>query len=304
MKNTKLQFISIILLIGLQAILNAGCELYEQDEYRELVQVESYLVEGRQLPVVRVSRTLPIDVEYTFENAALSGAIITISLLDENGEAEEIFPYLAGAASGIYIPLDQTHIVEARRSYRIDVSFNNRDEQLTAVTTVPDQIQVINDVRESVVYQSEEQLEIVLAPTVQTQDQNVFVFDALARNPAFESLTPFYLSVVTDGDAEIEDFFSNSSGLINEGNFDIMADGTISLNFPWIGAAFYGETTVVTNSVDRNVAELLRSQEVQLGGSTLSPGEIPNLRYNIEGGIGVFGSISSDSVVTNFLRPQ
>ncbi|PWN06380.1 DUF4249 family protein [Rhodohalobacter mucosus] len=291
------------LLFALLMILGTGCDLYEQDEYRELVQIESYLVAGRQLPVVRITRTLPIDVEYTFESAALSGAIVSITLLDENGGTAEVFPYESGAATGIYIPQDDTHIVEARRSYRIDVTFSNRDEQLSAVTTVPDQISVINDVRESVVYQSDEQLEIVLAPTVQTQNQNVFVFDALALNPTPESLTPFYLAAVNDGDAEIEDFFSNSSGLINEGNFDIMADGTIFLNFPWIGAAFYGETTVVTNSVDRNVAELLRSQEVQLGGSTLSPGEIPNLRYNIDGGIGVFGSISSDSVVTNFLRP-
>ena len=297
------QFLLFTTLFALQIMLIAGCELYEQDEYRELVQVESYLVAGRQLPVVRVTRTLPIDREYTFQDAALSGAIVSISLLDENGETEEVFPYGTGAAGGIYTPLNETHTVVPRRSYRIDVAFNNRDEQLTAVTTVPDQISVINEVRQSVVYQSEEQLEIILAPTVQTQSQNVFVFDALAQNPTFESLTPFYLAAVSDGDAEIEDFFSNSSGLINEGNFDIMDDGTIFLNFPWIGAAFYGETTVVTNSVDQNLAELLRSQEVQLGGSTLSPGEIPNLRYNIDGGIGVFGSISSDSVVTNFLRP-
>lgn len=301
MKISQISFIT--LLIILQIMLFTGCELYEQDEYRELVQIEAYLVAGRQLPVVRITRTLPIDREYTFENAALSGAIVTISLLDENGETTEVFPYGAGFTNGIYIPLDDTHIVEPRRSYRIDVAFNTRDEELTAVTTVPDQISVINTVRESVVYQSEEQLEIILAPTVQTQNQNVFVFDALAQNPSLESLTPFYLAAVTDGDAAIEDFFSNSSGLINEGNFDIMQDGTIFLNFPWIGAAFFGETIVVTNSVDQNVAELLRSQEVQLGGSTLSPGEIPNLRYNINGGIGVFGSISSDSVVTNFLRP-
>ena len=301
MKINKLHLFT--LLVALPLMLAGGCELYEQDEYRELVQVESYLVAGRQLPVVRITRTLPIDREYTFEDAALSGAVVSISLMDENGETEEIFPYGAGAATGIYLPQNDTHTVQARRSYRMNVTFINRDEELTAVTTVPDQISVINDVRESVVYQSEQQLEIMLAPTVQTQDQNVFVFDALAQNPSFESLTPFYLAAVTDGDADIEDFFSNSSGLINEGNFDIMPDGSISLNFPWIGAAFYGETTVVTNSVDRNVAELLRSQEVQLGGSTLSPGEIPNLRYNIDGGIGVFGSISSDSVLTNFLRP-
>jgi hypothetical protein len=215
----------------------------------------------------------------------------------------QLFPYSAGPAAGIYIPAGDEHSVLSGRTYRVDVEFTDRDNILSAETTVPDQISVINEIRESVVYQSDEQLEIVLAPTVQTGSQNVFVFDALAQDPSEENLTPFYLAAVNDGNTEIEDLLSNSSGLINEGNFDLMPDGSISLLFPWIGAAFYGETIVVTNSVDRNVAELIRSQEVQLGGSTLSPGEIPNLRYNVEGGIGIFGSITSDSVTTNFLRP-
>ena len=300
----KLRLISIFtLIISLPALTMGGCELYEQDEYSELVQVESYMIAGRTLPVVRVTQTLPLDQEYTFQAAALNGAVVTVSLLNENGGVEEVFPYSMGAAGGIYLPLNDIYTVESRRTYRIDVSFVNRDEELTAETTVPDQISVINDVRDEVIYQSEEQLEIMLAPTVSTGNQNVFLFDTIASDPSFENLTPFYLAAVEDGDADIEDFFSNSSGLINEGNFDVMPDGTISLNFPWIGAAFYGENIVVTNSVDRNLSELIRSQEVQLGGSTLSPGEIPNLRYNIDGGIGIFGSISSDSVVTNFLRP-
>ena len=298
-----LRLFKILVSIIISIYLLTGCELYEQDSYQELIQLESYLIANRSLPQVRLSRTLPIDQEYTFNDAAVTGADIRITLLDQNDSPREVFIYTQSQSEGVYLPINNTHQVLPGRTYRIDVEFLNRPEVLQSETTIPDQVEVINDVRETVVYQSEEQLEIVLAPTTQTQAQNVFLFDAIAVNPSFENLTPFYLAAVEDGDSDIEDFFSNSSGLINEGNFDIMPDGTISLKFPWIGAAFYGETIVVTNSVDRNLTDLLRSQEVQLGGSTLSPGEIPNLRYNVEGGIGIFGSISSDSVLTNFLRP-
>jgi len=279
-----------------------ACETYSQDEYRELILAESYLVAGRTLPEIRVSRTLPLDQRYSFEATALNSAIIRVHLLDDAGITEEIFIYSISERNGIYTTADN-HTVLPRRSYKLEIEFTNRDEVLEAITTVPDQVQVISDIPESVVYQSSEQLEIILAPTQQTQKQNVFVFDSIADDPTEENLTPFYRAAVIDGDIDIDDFRNNSSGLINEGNFLLLPDGSISLFFPWIGAAFFGETRVVTNSVDQNLADLIRSQEVQLGGSTLSPGEIPNLVYNIDGGIGVFGSISSDTVRTNFLRP-
>lgn len=291
-----------LMLPVLGLIIFWGCDSYTQDDYRELIVAESYLIAGRPLPEIRVSRTLPLDQRYTFEAAALNSAIVRVHLLGENGTTEEVFFYSLSERNGIYTSGDD-HIVLPKRSYRLEVEFTNRDEVVTASTTVPDQVLVINEVRESVVYQSDEQLEIVLAPTVQTQKQNVFVFDSIAENPDSLNLTPFYRAAVFDGDANIEDFFSNSSGLINEGNFTLLPDGSISLFFPWIGAAFFGETQVVTNSVDQNLADVIRSQEVQLGGSTLSPGEIPNLVYNMDGGIGVFGSISTDTVRTNFLRP-
>lgn len=292
------------LLIILSFILFSACENYNQDNYQEIVVVESYLIAGRSLPDIRVSKTLPVADEYNFEDAGLSNAIIQVTLLDDEGNEEDLFEYAPLSQNrGVYVPVSSSHRILPRRTYKVTVNFIDRDEILEAQTTVPDQVTVANEVQQEVVYQSENQLEIVLAASEKTQSQKFFVFDSLTLEPSQENLTPFYRAAVADGDSEISDFFNNSSGLINEGNFDLNSDGTISLRFPWIGAAFYGETLVVTNSVDQNLAELVRSQEVQLGGSTLSPGEIPNLDYNIDGGIGIFGSISSDTVQTRFLRP-
>lgn len=293
-----------LILITASLLIFASCDITNQDEYEELAVLEAYLIAGRELPVVRVSKTLPADVEYSFDEAGLAGALVIITILDENGEREQQFLYEPALSEpGFYLPPPTDHTVEAERTYRIEVSFSDRDEELTAETRIPEQVKVINEVRESVVYQSDEQVEIILS-AAQNGDRKVYLFDSISLEPSEENLTPFYRAAFENDNVDIDELISNSSGLINEGNFTFLDDGSISLKFPWIGAAFYGETLIVTNSVDAGLSDFIRSQSVQLGGSTLPPGEIPNLIYNVEGGIGVFGSISSDTVQTRILRPE
>lgn len=295
-----------LILIFFCTFLISSCESYNQDDYKELVVLEAYAVANRPLPFVYVSTTSPANEEYIPEEQVVSNAIVQIVLLDESGNEEEFFEYIPTVNTtgvGIYVPVNRSHQVLPRHTYRLDVQFYDRPEVLQAKTTVPDDFQIINQVREQVVYQSSEQLELVVSPIERDLSQNIFAINAIALNPNPDNLTPFYEDAVVNGDSEPEDFANNSSGLINEGNFNINDDGTITLQFPWIGVAFYGSNLVVTNTTDQHLANFIRSQEVQLGGSTLSPGEIPNAIYNVDGGIGIFGSIASDTVQTNFLRP-
>ncbi len=295
-------FIAIFGVIILLSVM--GCESYPQDEYEELVVVEAYAIANSILPVVRVRTTTPADQFYDESESAISGANVQLVLLDESGDDEEIFEYrFVSANGGLYLPVNRNHRALPNRTYRLDIDFNDRSEIIRAKTTIPDQFEIINNVGETVVYQSENQLEITISETIKREEQQVYVFSTIASDPVVENLTPFYRANYDNDNIEIDDVIINSSGLINEGNFDRNPDGTITLRFPWIGVAFYGENQIVTALVDKNLVQLVRSQEVQLGGSTLSPGEIPNLTYNIEGGIGIFGSISTDTVTTNFVRP-
>ncbi|TVR12818.1 MAG: DUF4249 family protein [Balneolaceae bacterium] len=291
----------------LSLFLLAGCNSYQQDDYEELVVIEGYAVANRPLPHIRVSKTLPVDREYNLSEAAITNALVQLVLLDENGNDEEIFPYnFSEYFDRFYVPSAEAmeHTVLPMRTYRLDVSFNHRDEIIRAYTTVPDQVKIIGDVEDFIVYQSDEQLEILIAEGRRTQKQSVYVFSAIAQNPVVENLTPFFRASVDDGNIELVDLINNASGLINEGNFQRNEDGSVTLRFPWIGVAFFGPNLVVTSSVDTNLDAIVRSQQLQLGGSTLPPGEIPNLIYNVEGGIGVFGSLSSDTARTNFVRPS
>ncbi|WP_340102726.1 DUF4249 family protein [Rhodohalobacter sp. 8-1] len=280
-----------------------GCDVYEQDDYQELVVLEAYAIAGRPLPDVRLSTTSPATEEYNFRDVALNDAIVVIAQFDGTGQTVADFSYSL-RSDGVYRADDRSTFVQPGTRYQIQVQFDSRQEQLSAETVVPQQFEVLSDVNESYVYQSENQLEILLTATESNANQNVYVFNTITREPDIDNLTPFYLDAVVNGNSDIEEFLNNSSGLINEGNFEINDDQTILLRFPWIGVAFFGENAVVINSADPNLADLVRSEELQLGGSTLPPGEIPNLIYDVKGGIGVFGSISTDTLITKFTRPQ
>lgn len=294
------RLLKLSILFGL--VFLYACNTYEQDGYRELVVMEAYAIAGRPMPDVRLSTTNPATEEYTFSDVALNDATVLVSKLNDTGDAVADFSY-SRRTTGTYSATNQSARVEAGTRYRINVQFDSRQEQLKAETVVPRQFEVLSDVQNSYVYQSDDQLEILLTATESNANQNVYVFNTLTQEPKIDNLTPFYRDAVVNGDSEIEEFFNNSSGLINEGNFEINDDQTILLRFPWIGVAFYGKNAVVINSVDPNLANLARSEELQLGGSTLPPGEIPNLIYNVEGGIGVFGSIATDTLITMFVPP-
>jgi hypothetical protein len=290
-----------IILITLIAFISS-CDLIKQDDYREYVVVESYMVSDRQLPPIFISRTVPASTEYLFENAALNSAVVLVHLLDETGEIrEQSFTFNVGNP-GEY-STTENHLVIPGRRYELEISFPDRVEMIRARTRIPDRFTVEELSADSLVYQSPNQLEITLSNSNTSSQQSVFVFNTLAQDIRYENLTPFYKNFVDDEFITLEQAANSPSGLLNEANFEANNDGSITIRYPWIGVAFFGPNLLVANSLDSNLNDLIRSQEVQLGGSTLSPGEIPNAIYNIEGGIGVFGSISSDTVSVYFERP-
>jgi len=295
----------IPILLAITAI--TSCEVYEQDDYEELYVVESYLVANRQLPFVRLSTTIPALDFYDFEETAVSNAVVEIHLLETGPESavDQVFTYI-NSQQGIYIA-NQEHTVLPNRTYGIQIYLPGSQDIITAHTVVPDTFRVLGGVQDSIVYQSSEQLEITLSESSYPGRQNIFVFNALSQDPIPDKLTPFYTDLYESSDQKKEDlnqFANNSSGIINEGNFEINNDGSITIKYPWIGIAFFDENKIVANTLDDNIYDFLRSQQVQLGGSTLSPGEIQNIITHINGGIGVFGSVASDTVETFVKRPR
>lgn len=286
------------LIIILTLILISSCDLYPQDEYREYYVVEAYLVANRSLPSIRLTHTLPLEEEYFIEKAAVGNAEIVVNLLNEDNSIEKTYTYLnePNTSKSYYRAASDDNVIPGRR-YQLVVTFPDNNEMLTSTTLVPGAFQTVGTVIDTAFYQSEEQITVNTTQSEYPGRQSYFIFSLIASDPLQDNLTPFYRDQVLEQDEEIEGFKINSSGIINEGNYDINSDGTLTLRVPWLAVAFYGDNDIVANTIDDNLYDFIRSQEVQTGGgpSTLPPGEIQNIIYNIDGGIGIFGSLASDT---------
>lgn len=284
---------SFFILLLLKTFLLSGCDIYEQDSYQQEYVVESYLVAERDLPLLRLSTTAPIEEQYVFEEYAVNNADVEVILLDQNGNTSQAYTYRQ-TGNGIY-EAENPEPVQPQATYRLEVRFPDSDHEITAETLVPGDFETVEEVVDSIPYQSDEQITITTSLSHYPGRQAYFIFSVNALDPATAPLTPFYKDLVEDEDSERNDFAVNSSGIINQENYEVSEDSTITLRLPWLSVAFYGENDIVANALDDNMYDFYRSQDVQTGGSTLPPGEIQNIIYNVEGGIGIFGSLASDT---------
>lgn len=290
---------SITLTIFIFSFIFISCELYPQDEYEKLYVVESYLIAEDKLPPIYLSTTAPVTSEYSFDDFSISNARVYVNLLSNDGDSNVVqtFPYSLDTA-GVYIPV-LTHEVLPSRIYQLEINIpDDPNAFITGYTTIPDTFSTQGSIPDTVIYQSQNQIEIDVSPSVNNQRQSYFIFTTIALNPRRENFTPFYAEFYDDENDEIGDYVKTSSGIVNQSNFETKPDGGIKLKYPWLAVAFFGDNQIVANVIDDNIYDFLRSQSVQLGGSTLSPGEIPNVLYQLKGGIGIFGSLAADTVQT------
>ena len=145
--------------------------------------------------------------------------------------------------------------------------------------------------------------------------QSVFVFTMESLDPTLDKLVRPYFEFLFDEEYEdidsiewtmedIREFVVYSSPPIFEGNYDVYSDGTLRVKLPWFAVAFYGPLKVTMTVLDQNLYDFQRYQQVQQGGSTLSPGEIPNILDHVDNGRGLFGSTARVSHTVNILREE
>lgn len=297
---------SRLLLCG-TILFASGCDLTDagSDSSGEIV-VEAYLQAGEDMGQVRLSRVASIEDRYDFTTVALRGAQVEIRRIGQDGSVEEALSFTElPDRPGVYWFFPRVKVVPLA-TYELFVSVPQSGETIRSRTVVPGAFDVIEFGPETSQYQSAEQIEVLLTRSDYPGRPAIFVFSTESLDPRIETLTPFYREIVDpDQDAdddELADFLVNESPPLNESGYQIDEDGNLSIKVPWLAFAFYGPNELRTNAIDDNLYDFVRSQRVQQGGSTLAPGEIPNVLDHIEGGIGVFGSYASASVRVNVTR--
>ena len=320
------------LLALLALVLVAGCDAGGVEDRPDLV-VSAFLGAGEPLPPVRLSRAAPLLDRYDPAAAAVSGATVTVTLVGEGGAADEVYRYVP-AVAGEYVAADPAVTVRERRTYRLDVEGPD-GERLAARTTVPPDFDVVEAPDEAVVYGVGRGPAVRITASSTADRQAVFVGTTRALAPLdFEPVqidgVTFYRSVPEPGrfppvpivqrfldcvtepagtllceeDPGEEDVRVGVSPVINEAGYIPVGDGTLIVQIPFLAFGYLGPQSLTLVSLDAAFQAFVQTQSVQGGGSTLSPGEIPNVTTNVEGGLGVFASFASETVTTTLVEPE
>jgi hypothetical protein len=285
MKGSKILLISLVFI--------TGCDLYkyEQDDYHDLYVVEAYLIAGRALPFIRLSTTSPINKVYKLREQYIKDARVEVRLLNADSSVAQRYFY---RGNGTYHPVNTTARVQEGRLYQLYITLENGDI-IEAKTQVPGDFKTLNKVDGDYVYQGKQQVKVTMTPSFYPGRQSFYIFSVNAVEPDSANLTPFYKQLIMERGDLAKSYYINSSGIVNEKSLIQNDDKSLTLPIPWLSVAFYGKNKIIINTIDDNIYDFLRSQNMQTGGLQLIPGEIHNVNYNINGGIGIFGSMSSDT---------
>lgn len=291
----------------LAALLFSACDGSINAEYRLEYVIESYQEVGQPLAPVFVLRNLGMDEPFDTSRVAITNAQVEVHLLrEDNVSVEQTFAltYVPGTA-GRYALAGAPNVLPLRR-YRVEVRIPGYDPVISSETLTPGAFTLIAASSDSARYGRLDQIiTFNVTPPVYPGRQAVFVFttESLLDTLTINDAVPFARAFFEDSERIIpEDLRIGSSPLLNERTYRRDANDNLLIELPWIAVVFYGPNRVTARAVDNNLNDYLRSLNTQQGGSTLSPGEIPNVLDRVENGFGIFGSFSSVSRVVYVRR--
>lgn len=301
---------SIVFLFLLVAAL-PGCDTTATEPASQVV-VEAYLQGGAPMDSIRLTRSVATDQAYQSADAAVRDATVEVRELAADGTPVTTIPF-DEATAGVYAPTPTpTPRVQPLTTYELSVTADG--EEVTATTTVPDTISIVETQNEEALYQGPDQPTFTItAPQSGREGQAVLALTTTSlldfsrpEDQLRDRLTPFYEDDYDPEEDDIEMFRTTSSGVLNEANFTRGEGGRITTALPWISVAFFGPNEAAVHVIDDNLYDVIRSQQAQStggGGSGLGPGEIPNVIEHVEGGTGVFGSYVRDRREISVERP-
>lgn len=305
-RSRSLLFAVLLLAGGL-----LGCDTTATQPESQVV-VQAYLQAQAPLDTIRLTRTVGAGDTFDPRAAAVRDADVEVRRLDGDGSVIATTDYSESGEPGVYAPASGSPpTVQPTATYQLHVDTDD-GTVVTSTTTVPDAIPLVDSTNTTTVYQSPNQPSLTIEPPRPIVDdrQNVYVFTVTSLldfertpNDSLEGeLTPLYADQFDADEDSLTSFRISSSGLLNQGNFAENADGTVTVDLPWLGVAFYGPNEVAINAVDDNYYDFLRSASAQQG--AFAPGEIPNVIEHVEGGTGIFGSYSRTAIDVQISRPS
>jgi hypothetical protein len=264
---------SSIVILSILAL--AGCkEPTSPNEYRNELVVYGFLFTGQTIDSITVQRTARIDEFYSAEAVAISNAVVVVS---GNGITDTL--RYDPATPGRYYSVNGNNRVEPATSYALTVVAPGYPP-ITASTTVPDIIRITNraEIPQQLTY---------LDGTVRLQ---------WSPNNHYSD----YLYYVTSIDSLAEkidrfDLNADTTKLPDKTTYQFGLYGMDHSFVPWFAFNYYGRYTITVSAIDSNYYDYLR--QVIFEGI-----DIHETRFSLQGGIGVFGSASIDTITVTLVK--
>lgn len=299
--------------MGLAAILVvSGCtperdpnDLFAPQGVGVLV-IDAVLIVEQPLPALRLSRTLAPNVPYTLENSGVTGATVVIQ------EVDGLYVVYREATSlpGIYVPdTSPLPLVASETTYQLEV-LTEEGERLTAQTSSPPQFSVDSWVMlDTATGAVDRELRTFaeLGDMVYFAEENQLpypegILEARFQIAADQGYQLAIFSLDLDSDYVIDPPFFEEDDFedlerINSSPALLAENGTIRL--PWFTIYYEGRHLYKIYTVDANWFELLSSIPEGDGGLAFGGNAGDNFNrpaFNVQGGIGLFGSAAVDSV--------
>ena len=282
------------LLIGL-----AGCSPYKQDSFQPQYSVQTYLVANDPIPSIRLVKTQP--AKGSTSSSEVPDAQVTVSEMNAQGSVTQTIAYRYGGGTS-YIPMVSSTVVPGH-TYKLNIDVPSVNQPIQAQCIIPGAFQVKLTGSDTQKYQGGSGFTLLSTQSIYPGRGAYYVIATIAQQPDSSHLTPYFLNKVeNDSYTPTSSLRKISSRIFNQGDFKTDAQGNLLIQVPWDIFAFYGENQLIIYTLDDNTYDFLRSLDVQYGSTQVTPGQLYNLIYHVNGGIGLFGGLATDTVMVRVTR--
>ncbi len=297
-----MRYVFIILCLTACAAERQPGDLFGSVEEGNELVVDGILLVDQTLPELFVRRTLPPGQFYSRDAAGVSEAQVRVF------QGDQIFEYAPDPATPArYLPPSESPQVEPLTEYRLEVEVEGKT--VRASTTTPNRVRV----RQAVLLDEDTQEimrtlksfaevgdEVYTAPENQLTHLEGII--ELHLEKAGEAYQAALFTLQEDAQLLDEDFpeiYDRTPEDLRTNQSPPFAASDGIVRWPWFAVVYTGRSLIKVYAVDHNWFEYARSSPEQqeqggFGGQAGDYFERPF--FQVEGGIGLFGSASVDSV--------